>query len=240
MDMSIAEQSDPAQYIHFNEFFTRSLKTGMRPVDRSSNTIVSPVDGSISQIGSITNNQLIQAKGMTYTIEDILGGDRESAKLFINGSFTTLYLSPRDYHRIHMPIDGALNKMSYIPGALFSVSPSATATINGLFARNERIINLFNTALGNMALIMVGAIFVGSMETVWAGQITPVKNRPKSVFHYQDEGKVIHIDKGDEMGRFNMGSSVIILFENARIKWLNILKPDSPVILNQVIGKPEN
>ncbi len=237
VDMSVAERSDPTQYEHFNEFFTRSLKAGVRPLDSSINSIVSPVDGAVSQVGKITNNQLLQAKGMTITVENLLGGDRSDADFFKNGSFINLYLSPKDYHRIHMPIEGTLKKMSYIPGALFSVSPTATTAIDGLFARNERVINLFNTPFGHMSLIMVGAIFVGSMDTVWAGQITPAKKRLKSVSHFQNKDKPIHLCKGDEMGRFNMGSTVIILFENSAVNWLNSLQPDCPVVLKQMVGK---
>ncbi len=219
VDMSIAVKHKPQDYRTFNEFFTRSLQDTARPVDPGIYSLISPVDGAISQFGRISNGRLIQAKNHDYTVEQLLGGDSALAGQFNNGEFITIYLSPKDYHRIHMPVTGTLQSMTYIPGNLFSVNPATTRTIDNLFARNERLVTLFNTDIGNVALVMVGAIFVGSMETVWAGQITPADAHEKSVQHYTQSDKPIRIDKGVEMGRFNMGSTVIMLFEENHLRW---------------------
>lgn len=236
VDMSIAEQTDPRHYRHFNDFFTRKLKPGSRPIDPTENTIVSPVDGVISQAGTIDANKLIQAKGKEYTLQSLLGGNPEMSGYFIHGRFITLYLSPRDYHRIHMPLTGTLKSMAYVPGRLFSVSPATTLTIDNLFARNERVIQIFETEIGKMALVMVGAIFVGSMETVWAGQITPASQRQPWVRHYPKPENQITLSRGEEMGRFNMGSTVIVLFEDNRLHWDETTKPGQSISLGQRIA----
>lgn len=212
VDMSEAAESDPACYESFNAFFTRALKTGCRPLAGSDETLVSPVDGAISQLGPIAGNQIFQAKGHYYSLSELLGGADLSAP-FENGQFATIYLSPRDYHRIHMPISGTLQRMRYLPGDLFSVNPRTARTVPGLFARNERLVCLFETAWGPMAVILVGAIFVGSMETVWAGQITPPYTSDKQDRVYDSSS--VRIERGDEMGRFNMGSTVILLLPPA-------------------------
>ena len=237
VDMTIAEQPDPSKYPHFNAFFTRALKQEARPIDSSADAIVSPVDGVVSQIGHITDGKLIQAKGKTFTLTALLAGDNKLADKFVDGHFITLYLSPRDYHRIHMPLAGNLQSMIYVPGKLYSVSPAMTEAVDNLFARNERVINIFDSDIGFMALIMVGAIFVGSMETVWAGEITPATNRSTTTKHYQDNNSLTQISKGEEAGRFNMGSSVILLFEKDKLQWINDLKPDHPVTLGEKIAE---
>ncbi len=219
VDMSIAAIPDPEQFQTFNEFFTRALKPAARPLDPAMNVIVSPVDGVVSQHGRITGGKLLQAKDRDYTVEQLLGGDRELASRFANGEFITLYLSPKDYHRIHMPLTGTLQSMTYVPGRLFSVSPATTLAIDNLFARNERLIQIFQTEIGQVALVMVGAIFVGSMETTWAGQVTPARIRNQWTRNYPGSGQPVQIIKGGEMGRFNMGSSVILLFEQDRLNW---------------------
>ena len=219
VDMSIAVNSDPEHYQHFNEFFTRPLQASARPLDTAADAIISPVDGVVSQHGRINNGKLIQAKNRDYSVEELLGGDPELASRFNNGEFITLYLSPKDYHRIHMPVSGMLQSMTYIPGKLFSVNPATTRTIDNLFARNERVVTVYKTDIGNVALIMVGAIFVGSMETTWAGQITPAGSRQPTTRNHPEAGQTVQFEKGDEMGRFNMGSTVILLFEQNRLDW---------------------
>jgi phosphatidylserine decarboxylase len=197
------------------------------------------VDGVISQIGKIEGGKIFQAKNYNYDLVTLLGGSQSRAKPFENGLFTTIYLSPRDYHRIHMPIKGELLEMVHVPGRLFSVSPKTTANIPGLFARNERVIALFATEYGPMAMILVGAIFVGSMDTVWAGNITPRKGNLVRVwdyrYHHKDVEPIV-LNKGDEMGRFNMGSTVILLFGKDAIKWNEKLAADLPVKMGQLLA----
>jgi phosphatidylserine decarboxylase len=240
VDMSIAKQSDPGEYNSFNAFFTRQLNSTARPIDNSIQSIISPVDGSVSQYGRINADKLLQAKGKNYTLVSLLGGDQALAAKFTDGDFITLYLSPKDYHRIHMPMNGELQSMIYIPGKLFSVSPGTTQGIDNLFARNERVINLFKTNIGNVALIMVGAIFVGSMETVWAGEITPKDIRKKTIQHYSETDKKIRLPKGTEAGRFNMGSTVILLFEKGKLNWNKNIAVDSKINMGQIIAEIQN
>jgi phosphatidylserine decarboxylase len=192
------------------------------------------VDGSISQIGKINSGEVFQAKKRTYNLKTLLAGDQELANRFENGHFATLYLSPKDYHRIHMPADGKLVKMTYVPGRLFAVNTHTTRVINNLFARNERVISIFETMIGPMAMIMVGAINVGSMETVWAGEITPAKKRMITTINYRD--KNIHLNRGDEMGRFNMGSTVIILFTKDCMQWHPHLQADQLITMGMSLG----
>lgn len=208
VNMSEAADPDPSHYDSFNAFFTRALKPGGRPLEGDQQTLVSPVDGAISQLGPIAGNQLFQAKGHFYSLAELLGGADLSAP-FENGQFATIYLSPRDYHRIHMPFDGVLQRTRYLPGKLFSVNPRTARTVPGLFARNERLVCLFDTQWGPMAVILVGAIFVGSMQTVWEGQVTPPYRNARQERTYEDG--IVRLNRGDEMGRFNMGSTVILL-----------------------------
>jgi phosphatidylserine decarboxylase len=209
VNVAEAAQTDLNQYVSFNDFFTRVLREGVRPIAAESE-IVSPVDGAISQLGPINSGLIVQAKGRDYSVLELVGGDEQLAKQFQQGQFATLYLSPRDYHRIHMPVTGRLQQMRYIPGKLFSVSPRTARTVPNLFARNERVVTVFETDKGPMVLVLVGAIFVGSMETVWAKQITPPFGKEIQHWSYQDED-AITLQKGEEMGRFNMGSTVVML-----------------------------
>jgi phosphatidylserine decarboxylase len=237
VDMSLAEQSDPEEYSCFNDFFTRRLKSQLRLVDNSPMSIASPVDGSVSQLGQIDKHALVQAKGKYFSLQALLANDVDSVSHFTGGSFATIYLSPRDYHRIHIPLDAKLLKMTYVPGDLFSVNDSTAQVVDQLFARNERVICLFQTRFGMMACILVGAIFVGGMETVWHGQITPAARRELRSWHYGDDpGIQTNFVKGEELGRFNMGSTVILLFEPGRINWADKLQPGHTVQMGQVIG----
>jgi phosphatidylserine decarboxylase len=237
VDMSIAKQAEPREYENFNAFFTRQLKPGARPLATGTSSVISPIDGSVSQFGHIIGDSLLQAKGRNFSLTALLGGDKVLASRFTNGDFITLYLAPRDYHRIHMPIDGELRSMIYVPGKLFSVDPATTRGIDNLFARNERVINIFTTEIGSMALIMVGAIFVGSMETVWAGEITPASIRKQSITNYPETDEVINLSRGEEVGRFNMGSTVILLFEQGKIKWDPQIAANAGMIMGQKIAE---
>lgn len=235
VDMSAAREQDYHNYKNFNDFFTRELKDGIRPITDDPTLITCPVDGSISQTGRIGTGEIIQAKGRSFFLEELLGGDKTVAGHFQDGCFATLYLSPKDYHRIHMPVDGGLLTMTCIPGRLYAVNPPSTRQVPHLFARNERIINLFSTDHGLMALVMVGALCVGSMETVWAGTVAPVTPRKISTRDYVKGN--IDLKKGQELGRFNMGSSVILLFEAGVMEWLPDLKNGCQVRIGQTIGK---
>lgn len=222
-------------YESFNAFFTRKLNPDARQWDKKSDTIVSPVDGAISQIGNINNSEIIQAKGKQFSLNSLLANDTDSIIRLNNGTFATLYLSPKDYHRIHMPFSGQLIKSIYVPGDLFPVNNASVNTIDQLFARNERFISLFETELGLMAQIMVGATCVGSMSTVWAGQITPTQTREITTNDYEEEE--ILLNKNEEFGHFNMGSTVIIIFEQDKISWLDGLKANDAIVVGQKIGE---
>lgn len=237
VDMTIARETDYRAYNNFNDFFTRELQTDARPVADGDDLLVCPVDGTISQIGNINDTELFQAKGHYFDLTGLLADDAQLVDSFRGGAFATLYLSPRDYHRVHMPLDGQLQKMLYVPGRLFSVNRATTGSVPRLFSRNERVISVFQTRSGQMAVILVGAIFVGSMETVWAGRITPASKRKLRLWSYQGSGEVIQLAKGAEMGRFNMGSTVILLFESGRVEWLAELKADDAVVMGQALGK---
>lgn len=215
VNMDEAVHSDPAHYKSFNEFFTRPLKEGARPL--ASNTWVCPVDGAISQCGAIEKDQIFQAKGHHYSTQALVGGDESLAAQFHNGQFATLYLSPRDYHRIHMPIAGKLLRMIHVPGDLFSVNPTTARGVPGLFARNERVVCEFETAHGPMVLVLVGATIVGSMATVWHGQVNPP--RPGMVREWRYDSQNVQLQKGEEMGRFLLGSTVVMLFQHNRLQF---------------------
>ena len=227
VNLDEAKNSDPSSYATFNEFFTRELKDGLRPI--SNTQIVSPVDGTISEFGDIKNGQLLQAKGITYSLEQLLGANKERAKLYDNGQFITIYLSPRDYHRIHMPCTGTLKEQVHIPGRLFSVAKHTVKTVKGIFARNERVVASFDTKYGSMAMVLVGAINVAAIETVWHGLITPPKGETVTSKSYKS--KEIQLDKGKEMGRFNMGSTVILVFQNNAPKLSDSLAVDQTLKL---------
>ena len=233
VDLAEATEASPAAYPSFNAFFTRALRPDIRPLAEPG-AIACPVDGAVSQLGAIGGGRIIQAKGRDYSVADLLGGDVALASRFANGQFATLYLSPRDYHRIHMPLDGTLLETIHIPGRLFSVNPTTTAAVPRLFARNERVVVLFDTVLGPLALVLVGAIFVGSIETVFGGLHTPPRAKAIRRADYRDHG--IRLRRGDEMGRFNMGSTVVLLLADAVVDWEPSLMPGSPVRCRFGIG----
>lgn len=217
VDMALAKEPDPNNYSSFNQFFTRELSATGTIVTNDRN-ILSPVDGRVSQAGNIEDDVLIQAKGKLYTLKQLLTVN-ELADTFKDGAYINLYLAPKDYHRIHMPLAGELRRMIYVPGKLFAVNPYTVKVINGVFTKNERVINIFKTSIGTMAIVMVGALNVGGMETVWAGQVAPDKNRAINDIKYSDNNKKINLRQGREMGRFNMGSTVILLFSGDTIRW---------------------
>jgi len=235
VNMSEAKEQDINNFESFNHFFTRELKPGVRPISSVENAIACPADGAVSQAGLIEQGDIFQAKGKSFTAIDLLGGDAERAKPFENGSFTTIYLSPKDYHRLHMPIKGTLTEMIHIPGRLFSVNGATANSVPGLFARNERVACMFDTELGPMALILVGAIFVSSVETTWHGVVTPPSIDSVRSWQYKEDAPVI--DKGEEMGRFNMGSTIIVLFGKDKIKWEEEFKAGKKVQLGEMIAR---
>ncbi len=237
VNMNETEEQDLNNFEHFNAFFTRALKPDARPIVSGQNKLASPVDGCISQIGLIQKSLIFQAKGHRYSLANLLGNNDKWAKQFINGEFATLYLSPKDYHRIHMPCDARLKEMRHIPGRLFSVNPATARTVPGLFARNERVVCLFNTPVGPMAMILVGAIFVASIETVWQGVITPPTQQEIQTSLYGKGFQEVSLKKGEEMGRFNMGSTVILLFGRDKMKWVEGLTAEGGVLMGQEIGE---
>ena len=234
MNMAEAEQSDLSSYPSFNAFFTRALKPDARPL--AEGMVISPADGRVSQIGEIDGESLVQAKGHDFELLALLAGDKQKTALFRDGLFATIYLSPKDYHRVHMPFAGTLQSMTFVPGDLFSVSNATTQLVSGLFARNERVICHFDTAVGPMAVILVGAIFVGSMDTVWHGEVRGKRGQPtKWVYHGDDRRQ---FQAGEEMGRFNMGSTVIVLLPEGAATWEADIGAGDEVTLGQAIGRP--
>ena len=214
VDMSEALHSDPEDYTSFNEFFTRELKPGARTICPDENQLALPVDGAVSQLGDIRHDSIFQAKGHDYSLTALLGGKPELAEPFKNGKFATIYLAPKDYHRIHMPIDGTLTDMIYVPGELFSVSPLTAERVPGLFARNERVVAIFDTPKGKMAMVLVGATIVASIATKWAGTVTPPAGKNVQHWQYPHEGEHgVHLKKGEEMGLFKLGSTIVACFE---------------------------
>ena len=214
VDMQEAAEPNPEHYKTFNDFFTRELKEGARPIDARDEVLVHAVDGAVSQVGPIRDDSIFQAKGHDYSLTALLGGKPELAEPFKNGKFATIYLSPRDYHRIHMPLDGVLTDMVYVPGDLFSVNPLTAENVPGLFARNERVVAIFDTDVGKMAIVLVGATIVASIATVWAGTVTPPAG--PNVVHWQYDPKAddaITLRKGEEMGLFKLGSTIVACFE---------------------------
>lgn len=221
INMKEAQHEHAEAYASFNEFFTRPLKDGVRPLVTDDTMLAHPVDGTVSQLGDIEGDQLIQAKGHFYSTEALLGGDKATAAPYQNGKFACIYLAPKDYHRIHMPIDGVLREMIYVPGELFSVNPLTAENVPGLFARNERVVTIFDTPVGPMALVLVGATIVASIETVWAGTVTPPTGKEVFRWQYPAEGpNSVHLKKGDEMGRFKLGSTVVLTFAKDAVDFL--------------------
>lgn len=216
VDLAEAEQPFPEAYDSFNAFFTRALGDGSRPLCASG--IACPADGAVSECGAIDNDRILQAKGRDYSLTALLAGDAERAAQFANGSFVTIYLSPRDYHRVHMPLDGQLQSSAYVPGDLFSVNGTTAAAVDGLFARNERHISYFETMRGPMAMVLVGAMIVAGIETVWAGRVAPRQRRIEHWDHVKKPTPIL-LSRGSEMGRFLLGSTVILLFPPGGAVW---------------------
>ena len=234
VDMGSAADPDPSSYPDFNSFFTRALAPGARPLEAGPGGIVSPADGTVAEAGSIRGRSVVRAKGRGYTLEALFGGDEPAAAEFEGGRFAVIYLSPRDYHRVHMPLTGRLRSMVYVPGELFSVNPETVDAIDGLFARNERVVSFFDTDLGPLAVTLVGAVFVGCIEQVWRGVVTPPRRREAVVERYGDAEIVL--EQGHEMGRFNMGSTVILMLANRAVEWVPRTAPGAPVRMGQRIG----
>ncbi len=236
VDMQEAADPEPYNYKNFNAFFTRELKTGARPITEESNAIAGPADGAISQLGAIEQGRIFQAKGQTYSLTELLGGDETLATPFKQGTFATVYLSPKDYHRIHMPVTGTLKTMVYVPGDLFSVNTTTAENVPRLFSRNERAVCIFDTEAGPMAIILVGAMIVAGIETVWAGQVAPLK-REISTHHYLEPQQPITLEKGEEMGRFKLGSTAIVLFGPDVMQWQEHFQAGTPTVMGEKLGE---
>jgi phosphatidylserine decarboxylase len=223
-----------SEFENFNAFFTRELADGFRPIDPDPLSFVSPSDGRISQSGRITRDRMLQAKGKTYSVRSLLANDPASGE-FVNGYFHTIYLSPKDYHRVHMPFGGKLQRMIHVPGRLFSVAPYTVRRVPNLFARNERVVSLFETTHGLMGVVLVGAMLVSSMETVWSGVVTPPRGRKISRLDWSRRN--IELKKGQEMGRFNMGSTVIVLFPPGAVSSIEHYDSGDDVVVGQKLGR---
>ena len=233
VDMSEAKNPDILSYNSFNAFFTRPLRAGARPITKAD--FACPVDGAISQLGAIDDHHILQAKGHSFTTTELLGGDTALAAKFRNGSFANVYLSPKDYHRIHMPCDGRLTSMTYVPGSLFSVNPTTARAVSNLFARNERVVCVFESAEhGTFAMVLVGATIVGSMATVWHGVVRPKPANKIMQWTYADQD--IALEKGEEMGRFLLGSTVIMLFRPQTVAFSADWAPEKVVRLGETMG----
>ena len=233
VNMAEAANPDIASYASFNEFFTRPLRPGVRPLAKA--PFICPVDGAISQFGEIDDHQIFQAKGHTFTTAELVGGDQTLAAHFQHGSFANLYLSPKDYHRLHMPCDGRLTRMIYVPGKLFSVNPTTARGVPGLFARNERVVCVFDSPeYGPFVLVLVGATIVGSMATVWHGVVNPIRTGAVAEWSYADQNIVLK--KGDEMGRFLLGSTIVMLFQADTIGFNPAWQPEGSVRLGELMG----
>ena len=233
VNMSEAADSNIASYVSFNDFFTRALKDGARPL--ASAELICPVDGAISQFGTIRGQQIFQAKGHDYSSTALLGGDAALAERFDDGSFATLYLSPKDYHRIHMPCNGRLQRMIYVPGELFSVNPTTARAVPGLFARNERVVCIFESANGPFALVLVGATIVGSMATVWHGVVNSKRSGELQEWRYDDQS--VDLQQGAEMGRFLLGSTVVLLFPKGPLQFNPNWAPGRAIRMGEVMGR---
>ena len=238
INMTEAIHEHPKSYAHFNDFFTRPLKKCIHPMPKDPSLVISPADGQISQLGNIKDGRIFQAKGHDYSLIELLGGDSKLGKEFTEGKFATVYLSPRDYHRIHTPFGGALRKMIYVPGRLFSVNPLTVKNIPNLFVRNERVVVIYDTNYGPMAVVMVGAMIVASIETVWFGLVR-LHRRQVYFFDYGEHtGKNITLARGEEMGRFKIGSTAVVLFGKDKIEWLEQWHTGSHIKMGQAIAAP--
>ena len=234
INMSEAKLKNAEDFKTFNDFFTRELDDGARTIDSNDLALCYPVDGAISQQGDIVDGQLIQAKGFNYSLTSLLGGDSATAAPFQDGKFSCIYLAPKDYHRIHMPMSGTLREMIYVPGELFSVNPLTANNVPGLFARNERVVTIFDTEHGQLAMVLVGATIVASIETTWAGTITPPAGKDIFKWTYPADGvDAIRLNKGDEMGRFKLGSTVVATFSPNMINFNEAAGPETVTRLGE-------
>lgn len=238
VDMSEAANPNLHDFANFNAFFTRALRPGCRPLAEEAGAVLCPADGSISQLGDIDADALLQAKGHSYTVADLLGGDTSQAAAFRHGKFATVYLSPRDYHRVHLPVAATLVSTTYIPGRLFSVNHSTVARVPRLFARNERLVCLFDTALGPMAVVLVGAMIVAGIETVWGGQVCPGARAGRlHTIDYREHAPPLRFEAGAEIGRFKLGSTAIVLFPQGAVELASTLQAGSPVRMGQLLAR---
>lgn len=237
INMSEAEVQNAFEFETFNHFFTRKLKNDVRPISSENNVIISPADGVVSQVGLIKNGEIFQAKGRSFNLYDFLGRNKNISDFFLNGSFSTIYLSPKDYHRIHMPFTGTLLSMDYIPGNLFSVNPATVESVDNLFARNERLSCIFETKNGPMAVVLVGAMIVSGIRVIW--EKNPfIKNRKVQHFKYPLKGEgSVHLNKGDELGRFLLGSTVVICFPNKKVNWNKNIMLETSLKMGQSIAR---
>jgi phosphatidylserine decarboxylase len=235
VNMAEAVETDPYSYPSFNAFFTRALKPTARPIAPEADAFVSPVDGTVSQCGVINEDSILQAKGRDYSLNELLGGNCERAKKYLGGSFATIYLAPYNYHRIHMPFPGTVRETIYLPGDLFSVNSATARTVPRLFARNERLVCDFDGQSGSFSMAFIGALHVGSIEAVWCGEVNPPPRSKKQPIAIET-GKGRALAKGEEAGRFNMGSTVIIVTEPGRVQWSNTFQSGSIVQMGQRIG----
>lgn len=237
VDMSLAVEPNPSTYPSFNKFFIRAIHPEKRPICEGRDAVASPADGVISQMGSLRDGQLLQAKGIEYSLSALLGGDDAQAQMLTGGEFMTVYLSPKDYHRVHIPLAGQLEKIVYVPGRLFSVNAFSSENIPNLFARNERVVCWFKTEWGPMVVVLVGAMLVASIHTVWTGRVAPSKVNGVETKEYTEEK--IKLNKGEELGHFELGSTVIIVFPRGVVRWSEALKAGSAVQVGQTIGVVE-
>lgn len=241
IDMTEAVHESPKAYKTFNDFFTRHLKPELRPLKAEEGQFAQPVDGAVSQLGAIEDGRIFQAKGHDYSLTELLGGDPRDAHAFKNGKFATIYLAPKDYHRIHMPCDGVLRKMVYVPGDLFSVNPLTAANVPNLFARNERVVAIFDGEFGKFAMVLVGATIVASIGTVWAGTVTPPTGKHVHSWEYPASGdQAIRLTKGEEMGHFKLGSTVVLTFPEDSIDFADELTAGSMTRMGEMLGERDD
>lgn len=236
VDMSEAAEEDPRAYACFNDFFTRALKPGVRPVAPESEAVVCPADGVISQLGNVSEGRIFQAKGQLYTTKELLGGDESLAREFDDGAFATIYLAPKDYHRVHIPYAGQLRTTVAIPGDLFSVNNATANQVPRLFSRNERLVAIFDTDVGPMAVVLVGAMIVAGIETVWGGEAAPIGRKIQTLDYRPGQG-AIALEKGAEMGHFKLGSTVVVLFAKDRAQWDTDYTAGSRTRMGEKLGR---